>query len=360
MNQDYHYISKIITDWYILNRRDLPWRHTKDPYKIWISEIILQQTRVVQGYEYYINFLNTFPDIASLANAGEDQVLKLWQGLGYYSRARNLHSAAKNIMYAHKGFFPGNYSEILALKGIGEYTAAAISSFAFDLPYAAVDGNVFRVISRLFAIETPIDTNEGKKLFAETAGKLLNKENPGLHNQAIMEFGALQCTPASPDCAGCVLSNICMAYIKNNVAHYPVKQNKTKVSERYFNYLDIHCGSFIYLNKRINNDIWKNLYELPLIETPQKYSFEDLQNSEVFKSIFDAAGDIIINPIPISLKHVLSHRIIYAFFYKIEISDDTNLKNKYIKTSADSISGYAVSRLVDKYLKLSKDSNLFL
>lgn len=348
-----------MTDWYKANKRDLPWRDTKDPYLIWISEVILQQTRVVQGYEYYLRFVEAFPDVKALADADEDKVMRLWQGLGYYSRARNLHAAAKMIVSGHGGVFPSEYKNILSLKGIGEYTAAAIGSFAFDLPYAVVDGNVFRFLSRFFAIDTPINSTQGKKIFTELANELLDKDNPGEHNQAIMEFGALQCVPVSPDCLACPLSEQCLAYAKNEVSAYPVKEGKTKVKERYLNYLDIRCGNYLYLNKRTGNDIWKNLYELPLIETAEKLSFEELQNTGEFKNILENTGNIELRSVNISLKHVLSHRIIYANFYQIEIEEDTYLKEKYLKIGIEDLSNYAISRLVDKYFELVNRPGLF-
>ncbi len=360
MNQDSLFISRIILEWYNQNKRDLPWRQTKDPYRIWISEIILQQTRVAQGYDYYIKFVKAFSDIVQLADSDEDTVLKLWQGLGYYSRARNLHTAAKQVRDTFGGTFPNKYTDILSLKGVGEYTAAAIGSFAFELPHAVVDGNVFRVLSRLFAIDTPIDTSAGKKIFTELANELLDKNQPGEYNQAIMDFGALQCVPASPNCNVCPLSDKCLALAQGEVSKYPVKQGKTKVKERYFNYLDIHCGTNTYIHKRIDNDIWKNLYELPLIETDNDLDIEELQQTEAFSTILHNAGTISIHPMSISLKHVLSHRIIYARFYRIEITDDTNLKNEFIKTESSLLGNYAISRLVDKYLEQQAKPDLFL
>lgn len=360
MNQDSQFISRTIIEWYNHHKRDLPWRETKDPYRIWISEIILQQTRVVQGYDYYIRFVDTFPDIIQLADADEDQVLKLWQGLGYYSRARNLHTAAKQVRDNFKGSFPRTYEDILSLKGVGEYTAAAIGSFAFELPYAVVDGNVFRVLSRLFAIDTPIDTSTGKKLFTELANELLDTKQPGLHNQSIMDFGALQCVPQSPGCPNCPLSDKCMAYAQGKVSSYPVKQGKTKVKERFFNYLDIHYKNSTYIQKRTANDIWKNLYELPLIETDSELTLEELQQTQPFTDILQNAGNISIRPVSFTLKHILSHRIIYAKFYKIEITDDTLLKDRFIKIDKSQLDNYAISRLVDKYFEKQAKPDLFL
>jgi len=360
MSGKFLYISSRLIEWYRVNKRELPWRETKDPYLIWISEIILQQTRVIQGYDYYMRFIKAFPDVKSLADAHEDEVLKLWQGLGYYSRARNLHTAAKMVMSGHNGVFPSDYNSILSLKGIGEYTAAAVGSFAFKLPYAVVDGNVFRFLSRLFAIDTPINSTQGKKVFTELANELLDRNNPGDHNQSIMEFGALQCVPVSPDCSVCPLSDRCMAYAEHKVNIYPVKEGKTKVKERFFNYLDIRCGDSLYLSKRTGNDIWKNLYELPLIETTEKLSFEQLQDTDEFKALIANVEKVALKSTSLSLKHVLSHRIIYANFYQIEVDNDILLKEKYQKIDVEELSKYAISRLVDRYFESINKQDLFL
>lgn len=351
MQDQLRFISNRLIKWYNINKRELPWRETKDPYLIWISEIILQQTRVVQGYEYYCRFVNAFPDVQSLANANEDEVLKLWQGLGYYSRARNLHAAAKTIMEQHSGEFPTEYKDVLALKGIGEYTAAAITSFAFKQPYAVVDGNVYRFLSRLFGIYTPIDTGLGKKEFSQLATELLDYESPDLHNQSIMEFGALQCTPVSPKCEGCPFVETCVAYACDSIDKYPVKVGKTKVQNRYFNYFNIRYKSDTYLHKRTKNDIWKNLYELPLIETDSHLSLEELQLTEQFRILFDKIEDVSIKSISKTLKHILSHRIIYAVFYEVEISSEILGEKSLIKIPLEKRSDYPISRLVDRYLE---------
>lgn len=351
MFENTSFISSILADWYNKNKRNLPWRDTTDPYFIWLSEIILQQTRVAQGYEYYQRFVDTFPNIKDLAAASEDQVLKLWQGLGYYSRARNLHHTAQTIATKYNGVFPSEYKDIIALKGIGEYTAAAIASFSFNQPYAVVDGNVFRVLSRIFAITTPIDTTQGKNEFTILANQLLDPKKPALHNQAIMEFGALQCVPASPNCTICPLANTCAAYSQNAIADYPKKQGKTKVKERFFNYFDIKCDNHTYINRRTANDIWKNLYELPLIETDTKLGLEELLSTNLFKELVKDAGKINIQRTGISLKHILSHRIIYAEFYKIEIEYSQHLKQNYTEVNVADVDDYAVSRLTHKYLE---------
>lgn len=343
-------VSDILIEWYQIHKRDLPWRRSKDPYIIWISEIILQQTRVVQGMEYFLRFTKRFPDVKSLAEAHEDEVLKYWEGLGYYSRARNLHAAARTIMDTFGGQFPQNYTDILSLKGIGEYTAAAIASFVWDQPYPVVDGNVFRVLARLYAVDTPIDTGKGKKEFTQLAASVMNPRKAGLHNQAIMEFGALQCTPQSPDCSACPLIDMCLSYDKGEHLSYPVKQNKTKTRNRYFHYLHIVCNGKTWLNRRSGNDIWKGLYEFPLIETEKETDFVSLQETPAFQRLFSDAGDINVSVERSNIKHVLSHQIIYATFYKIEIEEIPEQLKSYKEISEATVSDYAVSRLIQIYL----------
>lgn len=343
-------IRRILADWYAVNKRELPWRQTKDPYKIWISEIILQQTRVNQGLDYYIRFIKRFPDVKSLAESDEQEVLKYWQGLGYYSRARNLHKTAKIIQNHFNGTFPNNYKEIISLPGIGEYTAAAISSFAFNLPFAAVDGNIFRVLSRLTGDDTPIDTSSGKKLFIETAQNLLDKSEPGMHNQAIMEFGALQCTPSSPNCTSCPLQIFCVAYKQKTTALLPVKKGKTKVTTRYFNYLFIKNDKFTYLQKRTGKDIWMNLYEFPLIETDKSIDFEGLLKHESFVTLFDGVKIRFENK-TIFKKHILSHRIIYAVFYTININSENENFRRFEKIMISELEQYPTSRLTELFLE---------
>lgn len=348
-NRNANAISRLLVDWYEKNKRDLPWRDTNDPYIIWISEIILQQTRVVQGYDYFCRFIQKYPDVYSLAKANEEDVLKLWQGLGYYSRARNLHSAAKDVVTRFNGKFPERYEDVLSLKGIGEYTAAAIASFSYNQPYAVVDGNVFRVLSRLFAVETPIDTPKAKKVFGQIAFEILDKNNPGIHNQAIMELGALQCTPLNPECNNCPLVNCCAAYSADTVMNYPVKSGKTVQKNRYFNYLDIRSGDYIYIRKRVENDVWKNLYEFPLIETDSNLSMEQLLSDERFAVLF-SDREIVVK-FQIKYKHVLSHRIINASFYKVELEQELKNDGDFIKIPIDEIAKYPTSRLVHKYIE---------
>ena len=260
-------IAEILLDWYAREGRDLPWRRTRDPYRIWLSEVILQQTRVAQGMEYYLRFTERFPDVASLAAAPEDEVLKLWQGLGYYSRARNLRAAAREVVERFGGVFPRSLDDVRSLRGVGDYTAAAICSAAYDAPCAVVDGNVYRVLSRLFDLAEPIDATAGKRAFACLAQSQLDAAHPGRYNQAIMDFGAIQCTPASPRCEACPLSESCLALAAGTVADRPVKRGKTRVRDRWFNYLHVASGDRVLLHRREGRDIWQGLYEFPLIET---------------------------------------------------------------------------------------------
>lgn len=347
-----HPIGLILLDWYEKNRRELPWRETSDPYFIWISEIILQQTRVQQGWDYFLRFTRAFPDVQTLASASEHDVLKLWQGLGYYSRARNLHAAAKQIVSQFNGVFPSEYEDILSLKGVGEYTAAAIASIAFNLPYAVVDGNVNRVISRLFAVETPINTAKGKKTITEIAQSLLLHEHAGTYNQAMMDFGSLICTPAQPKCEECPLQTHCMAYTMKKVSEFPVKNRKKSVRNRYFVYLHIRHRNKTYLQKRNKSDIWKNLYEFPLIELEAPTDFVKLQQTREFKTLFNSLSHINIKSQK-SFKHVLSHQVIYADFYEVSVADNHyfELKEPYISVPESTLGDYPVSRLIAKYLE---------
>lgn len=339
--------SNTIEKWYQEYKRELPWRESADPYVIWISEIILQQTRVVQGYDYFMRFMKRFPDVATLAQADEDEVMKYWQGLGYYSRARNLHAAAKSM----NGVFPKTYPEVRALKGVGDYTAAAICSFAYNMPYAVVDGNVYRVLSRYLGIDTPIDSTEGKKLFAAVADELLDKKNPALYNQAIMDFGAIQCSPQSPNCMFCPLAGGCSALAGGMVAQLPVKQHKTKTTNRYFNYIYVRMGAYTLINKRTGNDIWKNLFEFPLIETPEAVSEEEFPALPELRAMFAKRETPIVRLVCRDVKHVLSHRVIYANFYMVDLSENSRSFTSYQKIKADELEQYAVSRLVHAFIE---------
>ena len=310
--------STKIIHWYNQNYRDLPWRNTTDAYKIWLSEIILQQTRVRQGLPYYINFINAFPTVNDLAYADEQQILKLWQGLGYYSRARNLHFTAKFVVENYKGIFPNSYEELLKLKGIGTYTAAAIASFSSNEAVAVLDGNVFRVLSRVFNVEYDISQNSSKKYFTELATKVLSETQPNIHNQAIMEFGALQCVPKSPNCIACIFNDSCEAFKLKKVSELPVKSKKIKVTKRFLNYILVKDILNNYeMHKRTENGIWKNLYEFPCIESENEMKEQEilnhLQHSYSIKSFhyFDSF-DVL---------HKLSHQHLNIKFYTIESKD---------------------------------------
>ncbi len=340
--------SKIIIKWYNANKRDLPWRNTKDPYLIWLSEIILQQTRVDQGLPYYLAFAKKFPRVKKLATASEDKVLKLWQGLGYYSRARNLHTTAKQITQHHNEKFPADYNELLKLKGIGSYTAAAIASLAFELPHAVVDGNVYRLLSRYFGIKEATDSTEGKKKFSKLANQLIDKKNPGTFNQAVMEFGAIQCKPVNPDCNVCPLQNPCYAFSEKQVSKLPVKSKKIAVKSRYFNYLVIHYKNSIYLNKRTANDIWKGLYGFPLIETKNKIDETEILSSAELKTILEK-NKFHVRAVSKYYKHILSHQQLNARFIEIEITKPL-LNKSLVKAKLNQLEKYALPRLVERYI----------
>ncbi len=342
------HFTNTIYRWYQQNKRDLPWRETTDPYKIWVSEIILQQTRVAQGIGYYNRFIESFANVHELAAASEDEVLKLWQGLGYYSRARNLHTAAKTIVQNYKGVFPDKYEEIIKLKGIGKYTAAAIASIAFSIPKATVDGNVYRVLSRYFDIETPIDSGLGQKAFAELAEEMLDRNDPGTYNQALMEFGAICCIPKNPDCKSCPLLNNCQAFSKNRVDILPVKEKKTKQNKRYFYYYLFENRDTIYLEKRTGNDIWKNLYQLPLKEETKELSEEEIILQKI-PYIID--GKVNLVSVSKQKKHILSHQIILARVIHVEISNETTIRKGPISVNKKDISKFAVPRLVELFFE---------
>lgn len=352
-------ISRLLQNWYAKNKRDLPWRDISDPYMVWVSEIILQQTRVNQGYGYFLRFIQRFPDIQSLAGAPEDEVLKVWQGLGYYSRARNLHAASRQIVKQFNGTFPVSYNDILSLKGVGEYTAAAVSSIAYNLPHAVVDGNVFRVVARLFAIGEPMHTAKGKRLFAEIAQTILDEQNPGNHNQAIMELGALICTPLQPKCRECPLQVVCSAYERDDVRSFPVKKGKTLQKELFFNYFHIEQNGYTYIQKRDDSDIWKNLYEFPLIESAYPTDLLRLQTDERFLNLFPSTDPIYFQH-KLRLKHVLSHRIIHTDFYFTELDKSSvfNQNEKLVKIESATLPEYPVSRLIHKYIETIRRKNL--
>jgi A/G-specific adenine glycosylase len=346
--------SRLLLAWYEANGRRLPWRATCDPYAIWVSEIILQQTRVAQGLDYFHRFMQLFPDFHALALAPEDEVMKAWQGLGYYSRARHLHAAAK-VMHA-AGRFPDSYEGVLALPGVGEYTAAAICSFAYGMPVAVVDGNVYRVLSRYLGIDTPIDTTAGKRQIAEAAQLLMDRQRPADYNQAIMDFGALQCTPASPECAACPLEASCAARQADAVAQLPVKSRRTKVTDRYFTYIYVRTSAYTYIKKRTADDIWRNLYELPLIETPQPLAMEELLAHPQFREWVGQTA--VVRLVRKDVKHVLSHRVIHADFYEATLPDgaEGGLRD-FLQINFEDLHKFPVSRLINQFFSLHLGMN---
>jgi A/G-specific adenine glycosylase len=312
------FFSPRIIAWYQHNRRDLPWRHTRDPYKIWLSEVILQQTRVAQGMPYYLRFVEAYPTVFDLAAAPEQEVMRLWQGLGYYSRARNLHQTAQFIAQQRNGLFPDTFSSLLQLKGIGTYTAAAIASFAFDEPVAVVDGNVYRVLSRVFGIETDIASTAGQKEFWTLANTLIPPDQAAVFNQAMMEFGAIQCTPTSPDCLLCPLQAQCQANATGKVAALPVKSKKVKVKERFFNYFVVAQNGQLALKQRNTRDIWQQLYDFYLVESDAPLTSIDALDDATLRDILP---QVIIEPPARAYTHVLTHQRIQAQFWVLHAPD---------------------------------------
>ena len=339
---------KALTVWYNHTKRELPWRESRDPYKIWVSEVILQQTRVQQGMDYYHNFLRLFPDIKSLAMAPEEDILKVWQGLGYYSRARNMHHAAKIILSTYDGKFPNDYESIRNLKGIGDYTAAAIASIAFDLPYAVVDGNVFRVLARLFGITTPIDTVSGKKEFYNLAQLMLDTDRPGEFNQALMEFGAIQCLPGQPLCTDCPLSGKCHAFANKAIGSFPVKSKQVKQKERYFNYLYIHQAEKLFLVKRGEKDIWRNMYQFPLVETTTSASSEEVISSDAWRVILANLAFTIETVFPERI-HLLTHQKLHIRFFSIHLNE-MEIPGHLIAVERENIARYPVPKPIEIFL----------
>ena len=325
--------ANTIISWFQENGRALPWRETKDPYAIWLSEIILQQTRIAQGWEYWERFMAQYPKVEDLAAASEDDVLRLWQGLGYYSRARNLHAAAKQIVALGK--FPDTLENIKALKGVGDYTAAAIGSFAFDIPAAVVDGNVYRVLSRYFGIDTPINSTQGKKEFAALAQSLIPASDAAAYNQGMMDFGAIQCTPQSPKCLLCPLAETCVALREGRVVELPVKLKTLKVQTRRLAYIYIRCNGEIAIHRRGEGDIWQGLWE--------PYNVSDLSALPTFDApLVLKAKDV---------KHVLTHRILLADFYLLETKKRPLLPDDYIWIKESEISEYGIPRLIEILLE---------
>lgn len=331
--------------WYREEGRELPWRQDITPYKVWLSEIIMQQTRVAQGLPYFEKFYKELPTVKDFAEADQDRILNLWQGLGYYSRARNMHFAANQVMEEFEGVFPSKYEELKGLKGVGDYTAAAISSIAFGERKAVVDGNVYRVLSRVFDIDLPIDATLGKKYFQELADELIHHDHPGDYNQAIMDFGAMVCTPQNPDCVNCPLMENCLGLSKGTISQRPVKTKKVKVSDRFFDYFEICYKNFVAIEQRKGNDIWKGLYQLPLVEV----------SSDMQKSPSNISSLVGFNDLEVIVmgdqKHILSHQRLHASFYKAEIPDRQLLPEKFIWVKRSELDNYAFPKLISNYLK---------
>lgn len=330
--------------WYEENKRPLPFRATTDPYKIWLSEIILQQTRVEQGMPYYHSFTNTYPNIVDLANAHEDAVMRLWQGLGYYSRARNLHQTAKIIATEYKGQFPSTYAEIAGLKGIGPYTAGAIASIAFGEKAAAVDGNVYRFLSRYFGITTPTPSEKARKEFTAIVLDLMGNHHSGTFNQALIEFGALQCKP-SPNCGTCPFSQTCYAFKKDRVATLPVKNKMAARRTRYFNYLIIKNNKQLLLQQRTAKDIWQQLYEFPLVETTEPAEWNTISKELGYAKTLHLQG--VVGPV----KHVLSHQDILATFYIVETKGNLPEWQKAFAVNTEDIDNYGLPRVITLFLE---------
>ena len=346
------FFSKKITNWYLQHKRDLPWRNTQNPYYIWLSEIILQQTRVAQGMPYYYKFVNAFPTIQDLANAEENEVLRLWQGLGYYSRARNLHKTAKMVVEDYNGIFPEKYSELLKLKGIGTYTAAAIASFSSGEKVAVLDGNVYRVLARVFGETTDISGKDAKKVFTQLAESVLPDDNSAMHNQAIMEFGALQCTPALPNCMFCPLSMECIAYATGRVGILPVKSKKIKVKERFFNYFIIEQNGNFAMRKRKGRDVWEGMYDFYLKECEE--NIQDLlylATEDVF--LTDLMKKSLIKRESITYTHILTHQRIQTKFWHLEVQEHflVDLPQELEWYSLNEVDDLPKSTLVNNYLK---------
>jgi len=326
---DNRYFSDKVVEWYKKNKRDLPWRETNDPYKVWLSEIILQQTRVNQGLPYYLRFTERFPTVQALASASEQEVLRLWQGLGYYTRARNLHKCAKVVVSEYNGEFPNTFKALLQLPGIGEYTAAAIASFSFREAVAVVDGNVFRVLSRIFGIKNEINSIEGKKIFTKLANELVSKETPDFHNQALMEFGALHCLPKNPSCELCYFRPTCFAAQHNLQAVLPAKAKGKAARERYFYYLVVRKGKSLLMTKRDGKDIWQGLYDFPLIEKKKAVKTEQL----LMEATSVLGENLSIREVEVSqaYKHILTHQIIHAKFILIDVGKSMRERDKKLK-----------------------------
>jgi len=343
--------SKQLLKWHKTISRDMPWKSIKDPYKIWLSEIILQQTQVSQGIPYYNTFVKRFPDVKSLAESDLDEVMALWKGLGYYSRARNLHKAAIHVMEVHKGVFPSSYEDVKAMPGVGEYTASAICSFAYGLPHAVLDANVIRILARYYCIEEEVHKSAVQKELKAKAKQLLDVKSPGRYNQAIMDFGALVCKPKEPQCGNCVMVNSCLANARGKVAELPSKKTKKPRRERYFHYFEIEQSKKLLVRQRGEKDIWHSLYELPFLETS---SGRKLTNKKIERYLEEEIGGIRIieiEKLDLTYKQTLSHQFIHGVFYKVMLKDDLpQLKAPYLHVSWKRLKKMAIPKLIDWYI----------
>ncbi|MFT3704028.1 MAG: A/G-specific adenine glycosylase [Agriterribacter sp.] len=338
------------------NTRSMPWKGEQDPYKIWLSEIILQQTRVEQGWDYYLRFVKAFPTVHKLAVAPEATVFKLWEGLGYYSRCKNLITSAKMIDQSYNGSFPTTYESILALKGVGPYTAAAIASFAFNLPHAVVDGNVARIIARVFGIETPIDSTTGKYIINDLAAELLDKKKPGVYNQAIMDFGAVICKPQVPLCEACIMQSKCIAFKKGLVQLLPVKEKKIVKKNRWFYYLIITHKKQVYIKKRSGKDIWQNLYEFFLVENDKALNVEEIQQHQYVKPLFKQ-NKATITSVSRAYSQQLTHQTLHGMFIELIVSSAPQLGEDFIKVAFEDLEQYPFPKFIITYLQ-EKNVNL--
>ncbi|MFP4557051.1 MAG: A/G-specific adenine glycosylase [Bacteroidales bacterium] len=351
--------KNILAAWYRDNKRELPWRETSNPYFIWISEVILQQTRVVQGIGYYYRFIESFPTVKALAGAKEDEVLKVWQGLGYYTRARNLHAASKLIMEKYDGKLPESYDELLKIRGIGPYSAGAIASFAFNMPVPAIDGNVYRIIARVFGLFASPYTASGRREFFSLVNDLMDKKSPGSFNQALLDFGALQCVPQSPSCSACPFISYCYAFRNNMIASLPVKAKRIVPKNRFFTYLLIRFKEYTFIHKRNEKDIWHSLYEFPLIESDKLPLPEELRQLEDWQQLFKGC-DARITYFSSPVKHQLSHQTILSQYVIVEISKvSAKLKSGYKCVENRSISNYSTPKLIDNFLAAEPAAKYF-
>lgn len=337
-------LAESLLEWYKAEGRSLPWREDISAYKVWLSEIIMQQTKVEQGLPYFNKFYSELPTIADFASSDQANILRLWQGLGYYSRARNMHHAAQQIMEIYDGVFPETFEELKKLKGVGDYTAAAITSIVFGHPKAVVDGNVYRVLSRLYNVEIPIDSTRGKKYFQELADELIDRTNPGDYNQAIMDFGAMVCTPKNPNCVNCLFNEGCEGVLKGRVDLLPVKSKKVKVTDRYFDFFEVIFEKQVLIHQRLDNDIWKGLFQLPSVES----NAEKLKGAGNLEKL--GITEVRYVEHTAEKKHILSHQRLYASFYKVVLNEKPELDKRFIWVDRSSLGDYAMPKLITNYL----------